>query len=65
MNSKAEVFKGKTKIAIRDLHKTLKAEATKSEDKNLQELAGKSRNSTVAQNETENSRGFYGRIPGS
>jgi hypothetical protein len=59
MNSKAEVFKGKTKIAIRDLHKTLKAEASKSEDKNLQELAGKSRNRTVAQNETENKKSVF------
>ena len=59
MNSKAEVFKGKTKIAIRDLHKTLKAEASKSEDKNLQELAGKSRNRTTAQNETENKKSVF------
>ena len=59
MNSKAEVFKGKTKIAIRDLHKTLKAEATKSEDKNLQELAGKSRNRITAQNETENKKSVF------
>lgn len=59
MNSKAEIFKGKTKIAIRDLHKTLKAEATKSEDKNLQELAGKSRNRITAQNETENKKSVF------
>ena len=59
MNSKAEIFKGKTKIAIRDLHKTLKAEASKSEDKNLQELAGKSRNRITAQNETENKKSVF------
>jgi len=59
MNSKAEVFKGKTKIAIRDLHKTLKAEASKSEDSSLKALAGKSRNRTTAQNKTENKKSVF------
>lgn len=54
MNTKAEIFKNKNKIAIRDLHKTLKAEAGKSENVKLKTLAGKSRNRPTAQNKTEN-----------
>jgi len=59
MNSKAEIFKDKTKVAIRDLHKTLKAEASISENPKLKELAGKSRNRTTAQNKTENKKSVF------